>query len=1144
VISAWGGAAARTKPGREQLILWGGGHGDYYGNEVYALNLYQSPATLTRLTDPSVVDLNGGDAFKSDSRPVSRHTYGGLAYLPGPDRLFSFEGARMPNGTGGGFTWTLDLSANPPQWQSMAGLKDSSVTGASCAYDPNTDAVLCNWGNLFQLLRYSFKDNAWTELTRRNDSIVSYTASAVIDPKRKRMYFFGGVDPLSPGNVAIRSIDISSGSIFAVSDITSQTQHTCDGLVKADYPGLAYDTALDRIVGWPNAGDTVYLFDPDTSRCTTQTFPNGPPGVSINGTFGRFAYFPSIDAFAVLTAADQDAYLLRLSSQSSKTTAGLDGLGSSTYTCIDVDGDGYGVGPGCLGPDADDSDAAIQSGAQAIAQYGSLKAFLAHLGYAPGRVWLLAPATANPPGNDATGMADDTSHPYLTYAAIATKVQAGDMVMPRNGWNGCIDPPSGVQGKPTIIMSYPGEIAVLDGTAGGCVRTIAKSWLVVDGLKTTGPANISSGTPDNSNVSLFHDNVFRHMETLGAGSQGLGGIAAFNGLVNITIELNVLHDVGKDGQHCLYLGSRGLPSSNVIVRKNICFNASWNGFHFNGRFTNLRVEQNIIHTVGISGISIQNGTSNSYFGNNLVFNAPTAGIELSNYPGDCAQFGQGGTGSICPYDQTGNVFESNTIYATDHDPILGIAASPRAVDVINYSVNKVGDLGHNTFRNNVFVGFGGQNHYPPVVFRDTDKDYLRSSTFANNVFWSADGSTAAIGFGPYTGSYGFQPYNCAQAAAITNLSGCFNQNPQFRSADPSYWNQPSKFDFTLLATSPAIARGLSAATPAYDIRGVVRQSPPSCGAYDVGNVKTPAPAGTPPPTSTPTPTATSGPGSASTPSPNSSSTSSGTSNWDSSGYGNYGGLWWNAPAQSESGWGLNLAHQGDVIFATWFIYDVDGRPWWLSMTANRVAEDTFSGTFYQTRGPSFSAIPFEPADVFYTAVGQGTLIFTDANTATFTYAVNGISQTKTLVRQVFGSAAATCAFGLTTNLAAAKNFQDIWWASPPGSEAGWGISITHQNDTIFAIWFTYDPDGSPVWLSVTASKTSPGIYAGLLYYTTGPGYDAASFDPRQVMYYPVGSATFTFSDGNDGIFAYTWNGVSQAKAITREVFRPPGTVCA
>ena len=31
---------------------------------------------------------------------------------------------------------------------------------------------------------------------------------------------------------------------------------------------------------------------------------------------------------------------------------------------------------------------------------------------------------------------------------------------------------------------------------------------------------------------------------------------------------------------------------------------------------------------------------------------------------------------------------------------------------------------------------------------------------------------------------------------------------------------------------------------------------------------------------------------------------------------NYTGLWWASPAGSESGWGISLAHQGDVIFAT------------------------------------------------------------------------------------------------------------------------------------------------------------------------------------------------------------------------------------
>ncbi|MGE5090318.1 MAG: S8 family peptidase, partial [Candidatus Levyibacteriota bacterium] len=52
---------------------------------------------------------------------------------------------------------------------------------------------------------------------------------------------------------------------------------------------------------------------------------------------------------------------------------------------------------------------------------------------------------------------------------------------------------------------------------------------------------------------------------------------------------------------------------------------------------------------------------------------------------------------------------------------------------------------------------------------------------------------------------------------------------------------------------------------------------------------------------------------------------------------NYEGLWWAAPAGSESGWGINFAHQGDVIFATWFTYDATGKAWWLSMTALKTA---------------------------------------------------------------------------------------------------------------------------------------------------------------------------------------------------------------
>jgi serine protease len=257
---------------------------------------------------------------------------------------------------------------------------------------------------------------------------------------------------------------------------------------------------------------------------------------------------------------------------------------------------------------------------------------------------------------------------------------------------------------------------------------------------------------------------------------------------------------------------------------------------------------------------------------------------------------------------------------------------------------------------------------------------------------------------------------------------------------------------------------------------------------------------------------------------------------------NYQGLWWAAPAGSESGWGLNLAHQGDIIFATWFTYDATGKAWWLSMTANKVAANTYAGVLVQTQGPAFSAVPFDPAAVKATPVGSATLTFSDANNAQFAYAVNGVSQTKALTREAFG-ALPTCTFGAQPDLALATNYQDLWWAAPAGTESGWGINLTMQSNVIFATWFTYDVDGTPMWLSATATNTAPGVYSAELARTRGPAFNAVPFDPTKVTRSPVGSATFTFVDGNHATFAYSVGGVTQTKSITREVFASPGTMC-
>ena len=75
---------------------------------------------------------------------------------------------------------------------------------------------------------------------------------------------------------------------------------------------------------------------------------------------------------------------------------------------------------------------------------------------------------------------------------------------------------------------------------------------------------------------------------------------------------------------------------------------------------------------------------------------------------------------------------------------------------------------------------------------------------------------------------------------------------------------------------------------------------------------------------------------------------------------NYQGLWWNSPAGSESGWGINFAHQGDLIFATWFTYDVGGKPRWLIARLDKRAGGIYAGAVSTVAGPPFNSVPFPP----------------------------------------------------------------------------------------------------------------------------------------------------------------------------------------
>jgi len=98
IILAWSSFAWDSKRG--DLILYGGGHANYSGNDVYRWR--SRSLKWERAALPSEITLFPGVALPidgADSAPPSAHTYDNAVYLPIVDRYLNFGGAVY---TGGG----------------------------------------------------------------------------------------------------------------------------------------------------------------------------------------------------------------------------------------------------------------------------------------------------------------------------------------------------------------------------------------------------------------------------------------------------------------------------------------------------------------------------------------------------------------------------------------------------------------------------------------------------------------------------------------------------------------------------------------------------------------------------------------------------------------------------------------------------------------------------------------------------------------------------------------------------------------------------------------------------------------------------------------------------------------------------------
>jgi hypothetical protein len=114
-------------------------------------------------------------------------------------------------------------------------------------------------------------------------------------------------------------------------------------------------------------------------------------------------------------------------------------------------------------------------------------------------------------------------------------------------------------------------------------------------------------------------------------------------------------------------------------------------------------------------------------------------------------------------------------------------------------------------------------------------------------------------------------------------------------------------------------------------------------------------------------------------------------------------LWFN-PA--ESGWGVNLIQQNEIIFLTMFVYGPTGQPTWFVGPATAYNGSSggivsFTGPLFTTTGPYFGAGTFNPSQVTNRQVGFVSFATGQIGSGAISYTVDGVSVTKSIERQTW-----------------------------------------------------------------------------------------------------------------------------------------------
>lgn len=288
-----------------QLCIFGGGHWNYSGNEVWCFDIaqlrwrqlytadaiveggkYQGAYLNFNKRYPGALFNPAGEDI-ADARPMSKHTYDQMEYIPGLGALV-WGGYSWGDGSQGWCdscpdTWAFDFGTQ--KWLYLYKGNNPSPNGrsgdagvGSSAYVP-ADRLLyvVSRGKTWTFTPGTLK---WRQLDVSGQPPWSIEATLEYDSKRHSLYFFGGN---YPENGQLYHFDIKKRHWQTIKATGTQP-----GLQANNGPGLAYSPDHDALMLYQSG--QLWAYHPAQQHWEKLKTTNNPQDRSY--VFGRFRYDP------------------------------------------------------------------------------------------------------------------------------------------------------------------------------------------------------------------------------------------------------------------------------------------------------------------------------------------------------------------------------------------------------------------------------------------------------------------------------------------------------------------------------------------------------------------------------------------------------------------------------------------------------------------------------------------------------------------------------------------------------------------------------------------------------------------------------------------------------------------------------------